>query len=73
MAFLARQNPLAIVPVAILLGALDASGGLVQRRMEMPDATMLVLQGMIFLTLLISDTFYGRLPFLTYHRGGDRT
>ena len=73
VAFLARQNPLAVVPVAILIGALDASGGLVQRRMEMPDATMLVLQGIIFLTLLISDTFYGRLPFLTYHRGGDRT
>ena len=73
VAFLARQNPLAIVPVAIFLGALDASGGLVQRRMEMPDATMLVLQGMIFLTLLVSDTFYGRLPFLNYHRGGDRT
>ena len=73
VAFLARQNPLAVVPVAILIGALDASGGLVQRRMEMPDATMLVLQGIIFLTLLVSDTCYGRLPFLTYHRGGDRT
>lgn len=73
VAFLARQNPLAVVPVAILFGALDAAGGLVQRRMEMPDATMLVLQGFIFLILLISDTFYGRLPFLNYHRSGDRT
>ena len=74
VAFLARQNPLAVVPVAILFGALDASGGLVQRRMAMPDATMMVLQGMIFLTLLISDTCYGRLPFLDYNRsGGDRT
>lgn len=73
VAFLARQNPLAIVPVAILLGALEASGGLIQRRMEMPDASMMVLQGMIFLTLLISETLYGRLSFLTYHRGGDRT
>lgn len=73
VAFLARQNPLAVVPVALLFGALDAAGGLVQRRMEMPDATMMVLQGFIFLILLISDTFYGRLPFLTYHRSGDRT
>lgn len=73
VAFLARQNPLAVVPVAILFGALDASGGLVQRRMGMPDATMLVLQGVIFITLLVSDTFYGRLPFLNYNRSGDRT
>jgi simple sugar transport system permease protein len=70
VAFLARQNPLAIVPVAILFGALDASGGLVQRRMDMPDATMLVLQGTIFLVLLVSNTFYGRLPFLDYNRKG---
>jgi len=73
VAFLARQNPLVVVPVAVLIGALDASGGLVQRRMEMPDATMLVLQAVIFLTLLVSDTFYGRLPFLTYQRGEDRS
>ncbi len=73
VAFLARQNPLAVVPVAVLFGALDAAGGLVQRRMEMPDATMLVLQGVIFLVLLVSDTCYGRLPFLNYTRSGDRT
>jgi len=73
VAFLARQNPLAVVPVAILFGALDAAGGLVQRRMEMPDATITVLQGFIFLILLVSDTCYGRLPFLSYHQSGDRT
>ena len=45
VAFLARHNPLAIIPVAILLGGIDASGGLIQRRMDLPDATVLVLQG----------------------------
>src|SRR6516165_2344328 len=60
VAFLARQNPLAIIPVAILLGGIDASGGLIQRRMHLPDATVLVLQGMIFIAILVSDTFYGR-------------
>ena len=64
VAFLARQNPLAVVPVAILFGALAAAGGLVQRRMGMPDATVLVLQGIIFVVLLVSETFYGRIPFL---------
>jgi len=60
VAFLARQNPLAIIPVAILLGGINASGGLIQRRMHLPDATVLVLQGMIFIAILFTDTFYGR-------------
>ncbi len=45
VAFLARQNPLAIIPVAVLLGGIGASGGLLQRRLDLPDATVLVLQG----------------------------
>ena len=64
VAFLARQNPLAIVPVAILFGALDAAGGLVQRRMAMPDATVLVLQGIIFVVLLVSETLLRPHPVL---------
>ncbi len=60
IAFLARHNPLAIIPVAILLAGFEASSGLVQRRMELPDATTLVLQGFVFIAILISDTFYGR-------------
>ncbi|AZO27757.1 MULTISPECIES: ABC transporter permease [Mesorhizobium] len=60
VAFLARHNPLAIIPVAILLGGIDASGGLIQRRMDLPDATVLVLQGMLFVVILFSETFYGR-------------
>ena len=64
VAFLARQVPLAIIPVAVLFGALAAAGGIIQRRMGLPDATVLVLQGLIFVVLLASDTFYGRIPFL---------
>ena len=60
VAFLARHNPLAIIPVAILLGGIDASGGLLQRRMGLPDATVLVLEGMLFIVILFSDTLYGR-------------
>ena len=60
IAFLARHNPLAIIPVAILLAGFEASSGLVQRRMDLPDATMLVLQGMVFVAILASDTLYGR-------------
>ncbi|MBB3289694.1 MULTISPECIES: ABC transporter permease [unclassified Rhizobium] len=60
VAFLARHNPLAIIPVAILLGGIDASGGLIQRRMDLPDATVLVLQGTLFIVILFGETFYGR-------------
>src|SRR5581483_11309782 len=41
VSFLARHNPLAIVPVAIMFGGIAASGGLIQRRMDLPDATVL--------------------------------
>jgi general nucleoside transport system permease protein len=61
IAFLARFNPLAIAPMTLLVGGITAAGGLVQRRMNMPDATVLVLQGMIFLAILTSETFYGRM------------
>jgi simple sugar transport system permease protein len=61
VAFLARQNPAAIVPVAILLGGIAAAGGLLQRRFGLPDAATLVLQGMLFVVVLASNTLYGRL------------
>jgi len=60
VAFLARHNPLAIIPVAILLSGINASGGLIQRRMGLPDATVLVLQGTLFIVILFCETFYGR-------------
>lgn len=60
VAFLARHNPLAIIPVALLLGGFEASSGLVQRHMDLPDATILVFQGCIFIVVLMSETLYGR-------------
>jgi ABC-type uncharacterized transport system permease subunit len=60
VAFIARQNPIAIIPVAILLGGISASGGMLQRRLDMPDATVLVLQGMAFMLILAAETLYGR-------------
>ena len=61
VAFLARQNPLAVIPVAMLVGGISASGGLLQRRFGMPDATTQVLQGLIFLCVLASNAFAGRI------------
>jgi len=68
IAFLARHNPLAIIPVAILLAGFEASSGLVQRRMDLPDATVLVLQGFVFMAILISETLYGRFKIFAPER-----
>ncbi|TNC09993.1 ABC transporter permease [Methylobacterium terricola] len=67
VAFLARHNPLAIPPVALALGGLEASSGLIQRRMQLPDATILVLEGLLFLCLLVGETAYGRFKIFSPH------
>lgn len=61
VAFIARGNPLAVIPVSLILGGIGASGGLLQRVFELPDATVNVLQGILFICILFSDTFRGRL------------
>jgi simple sugar transport system permease protein len=55
VAFIARQNPVAIVPVAILFGGFGAAGSLLQRRLGLPDASVLVLQGIAFVLILASE------------------
>jgi general nucleoside transport system permease protein len=73
VSFLARHNPLAIVPVAILFGGIVASGGLIERRMDLPDATVLLLQGLTFVVLLTSETLYGRFKIFQVRGAADRT
>jgi ABC-type uncharacterized transport system permease subunit len=60
VAFLARQNALACILVSILLGGILASGGILQRAHHLPDATILVFQGIVFLTILYSESLYDR-------------
>jgi simple sugar transport system permease protein len=57
VAFIARGNPLAVIPVSVLLGGIGASGGLLQRVFDLPDATVNVLQGILFIAILFSETF----------------
>ena len=73
VSFLARHNPLVIPPVAILFGGIVAAGGLIQRRMGLPDATVQVLEGLIFVVLLTSETLYGRFSIFKPRAGNDRT
>ncbi|HEY4186554.1 MAG TPA: ABC transporter permease [Polyangia bacterium] len=60
VAFIARQNPLAVIPVSIIIGGISASGGLLQRGFDLPDATVNVLQGILFISILLSETLQGR-------------
>ena len=39
------------------------SGGLLQRRLDLPDATKLVLQGIAFVVILASEALFGRIRF----------
>ena len=60
-----RTRRLAAVPVENqrMVGQVEAEacgGGMLQRRLDLPDATVLVLQGLAFLLILASETLYGR-------------
>lgn len=61
VAFAARQNPLAVILCAVLVGGIGASGSLLQRRLDLPDAATLVLQGLIFANLLAWEAWQGRI------------
>jgi simple sugar transport system permease protein len=63
VSFVARHRPLPVILVATLLGGILASGGILQREFKLPDATILVFQGLVFLSILFSDSLYGRFNF----------
>ncbi len=60
VSFIARHHPLGIIPVAVLFGGLSASSGLLQRRLELSDASIQVLMGILFVIILLFETLYGR-------------
>jgi simple sugar transport system permease protein len=62
VSFIARHHPLGIIPAAILFGGLGASSGVLQRRLHVPDASVQVLMGIMFVMILLFETLYGRLP-----------
>jgi general nucleoside transport system permease protein len=61
VSFVARHNPLAIIPVAVLFGGFLAAGSMLQRRMGLPDASVQVLMGFCFVFILASEAWRGRL------------
>lgn len=55
VSFMARHQPMAVIPVAILFGGFGAAGSLLQRRLGLPDASVLLLQGIAFVLILASE------------------
>ena len=64
VSFVARHQPLAILPVAVLFGGFLAAGSLLQRRMGLPDASVQVLMGGTFVLILATEAMRGRLASL---------
>jgi simple sugar transport system permease protein len=60
IAFAARFSPAGVVPVALLVGGIAASGSLLQRRLGLPDAAVTVLLGIAFVALIACETLRGR-------------
>jgi simple sugar transport system permease protein len=61
VSFVARHQPLAIIPVAILMGGIEASGGILQRRHDLPDAAVDVFKGILFLVILAAEAYVARI------------
>lgn len=66
VSFVARHNPWAVIPVAVLFGGFGAAGSLLQRRLDLPDASVLVLQGFAFVLILASEALRGRVGELFF-------
>jgi ABC-type uncharacterized transport system permease subunit len=55
VALLARLNPLAVIPTAILYGGLEVGGNAMQRESGLPTSAVLILQSLVVLLILAGD------------------
>lgn len=55
VALLARLNPLAVVPTAILYGGLQVGGNAMQRQSGLPTSAVMILESLIVLLILAGD------------------
>jgi general nucleoside transport system permease protein len=55
VALLARLNPIAAVPVAILYGGMSVGADAMQRRANIPSSITFILQSLAVLLVLVSD------------------
>jgi simple sugar transport system permease protein len=63
VSFVARHQPWAVIPVAIVFGGFGAAGSMLQRRLGMPDASVQVLLGFSFVLILAMESLRGRIKW----------
>ena len=61
VAIIARGNMLVIIIAAMLIGAVEAGSGLVQRQLGAPAATARILEGLLFISLIICNIYRGEV------------
>ncbi len=61
VSFVARHQPWAVIPVAIVFGGFGAAGSMLQRRLGVPDASVQVLLGFAFVLILAMESLRGRI------------
>lgn len=70
VAAFSRGNMLAIILAALLVGAMDAGGGLLQRRLGAPASSAALLHGLLFLSVVSCACLQGRVSRWWVQRKG---
>jgi general nucleoside transport system permease protein len=69
VALLARLNPLAVIPTAILYGGMSVGADAMQRRANIPASITFILESLAVLFVLASDVLrYYKINFAFWHR-----
>ena len=70
VALLARLNPLAVIPTALLYGGMSVGADAMQRRVMIPSSITFILQSLAVLFVLAIDVLrYYRINFSAFRRG----
>jgi simple sugar transport system permease protein len=70
VALLARMNPIAVIPTALLYGGMSVGADAMQRRANIPSSVTLILESVAVLFLLVADVlrYYKFNPSLLWKR-----
>lgn len=71
VALLARLNPIAVIPTAVLYGGMSVGADAMQRRTSIPSSITFILESLAVLLVLISDVlrYYRINPSALWNRG----
>ena len=70
VAMIARGNMLAVIGAAVLIGALEAGGGALQRELGAPAASAKMMEGLLFIAIVVVGCWRGRLARWLLARSG---